>query len=122
MRTRTALALSALTSLAVLGGPALVAPADARPSDVEVPVVAGKAFTVTGNGFGHGRGLSQYGANTRAEKNQTVGQILAFYYPGTVRAKLAAPLKVWITADDDHSTQVRPAPGLTVTDLGTGRT
>jgi hypothetical protein len=36
-----------------------------------------------GNGYGHGVGMSQYGARGRAAAGQTHGEILDFYYPGT---------------------------------------
>jgi stage II sporulation protein D len=40
-------------------------------------------YEVEGHGFGHGVGMSQYGAQYRAaEYNQTVDQILKFYYSG----------------------------------------
>jgi len=42
-----------------------------------------KVYIVEGHGFGHGVGMSQYGAQWRAEKhNQSVDQILKFYYSG----------------------------------------
>jgi SpoIID/LytB domain protein len=41
------------------------------------------AFTVTGGGWGHGMGMSQYGANEMAENpNIKYTDILKFYYPG----------------------------------------
>ncbi|XQY91533.1 SpoIID/LytB domain-containing protein [Metabacillus sp. HB246100] len=42
----------------------------------------GDRFTVNGGGFGHGIGMSQYGASEMA-KTKTYNDILAFYYPGT---------------------------------------
>ena len=41
----------------------------------------GFSFTVTG--YGHGVGMSQYGANTMAKEGSTYREILAHYYPGT---------------------------------------
>ncbi len=38
-------------------------------------------FTVTG--YGHGVGMSQYGANAMAEKGSSWQEILLWYYPGT---------------------------------------
>jgi len=46
------------------------------------PVSAQTSFTVTGGGWGHGVGLSQYGAKGRAEAGHGADQILAAYYPG----------------------------------------
>lgn len=38
--------------------------------------------SIAGRGYGHGVGLSQYGANNRANAGQKYNTILAFYYPG----------------------------------------
>ena len=43
-------------------------------------------FFVTG--YGHGVGMSQYGANAMAESGSTWQQILQHYYPGTTLAPL----------------------------------
>lgn len=40
-------------------------------------------FTFTVTGFGHGVGMSQYGAKTLAEEGSDYAAILAHYYPGT---------------------------------------
>jgi stage II sporulation protein D len=41
------------------------------------------SFAITGRGYGHGVGLSQYGARGRALDGQTAEQILAHYFKGT---------------------------------------
>lgn len=40
-------------------------------------------FTISGKGYGHGIGMSQYGAKARAESGDSYSSILSFYYPGT---------------------------------------
>ena len=40
-------------------------------------------FTIRGAGFGHGVGMSQYGAMGYAEHGSNAAQILAHYYTGT---------------------------------------
>lgn len=40
-------------------------------------------MTFTTNGYGHGVGMSQHGANLLAKNGQTAEQILAHYYPNT---------------------------------------
>lgn len=40
-------------------------------------------FQITTRGYGHGVGLSQYGANALALTGKTYAEILAHYYPGT---------------------------------------
>ena len=48
------------------------------------PAFAGKArFTIRGAGFGHGVGMSQYGAYGFAKQGRTYDQILRHYYTGT---------------------------------------
>ena len=41
-------------------------------------------YTFIGGGWGHGTGLSQYGALGRAEAGHTYDEILAFYYDSTI--------------------------------------
>ena len=42
-----------------------------------------------GDGWGHGVGMSQYGAKSLAQSGYGYAQILGFYYPGTVLQRLA---------------------------------
>ena len=44
----------------------------------------GESFRFTVTGYGHGVGMSQYGANVMARQGETYTGILAHYYPGTV--------------------------------------
>ena len=45
------------------------------------------AFTFTVTGFGHGVGMSQYGADKMARQGADYVQILTHYYPGTILVK-----------------------------------
>ena len=64
--------------LLTLLGPAL------RPMLVHADGVSGLPdMTFYGRGYGHGVGMSQYGARGRALAGQTAPAILAHYYPGT---------------------------------------
>src|SRR5438105_12586621 len=47
------------------------------------PAGAGPVFFVTGHGWGHGIGMSQYGAQGFAQHGWTHDQILTHYYSGT---------------------------------------
>lgn len=77
---------------------------------------ASGAFTVSGRGFGHGRGMSQWGAYGAADAGLDWTRILDFYYPGTTRASVGdSTIRVWLSADTDGDTQVLPGPGLTAT-------
>jgi hypothetical protein len=86
------------------------------PARADSAVSAG--FTIRGAGWGHGWGMSQYGAYGAARKGLTWRQILAFYYPGTRLSTMSAgtKIKVGISADNDNSLRVLPATGLTVRD------
>jgi stage II sporulation protein D len=44
-------------------------------------------FVLTGGGYGHGVGMSQYGAFAQATAGRTYTDILGFYYPGTAVGK-----------------------------------
>lgn len=47
------------------------------------PAGSGPLFLVSGHGWGHGVGMSQYGAYGYAQHGAAFQQILAHYYPGT---------------------------------------
>ena len=85
-------------------------------------VPAGGVLRLTGHGFGHGHGMSQYGAQGAALKGLTHRQILAFYYPGTTLGTTTGSIRVLISADTDHDVRVVPSAGLRVREVGTGAT
>ena len=43
-----------------------------------------ETFTIATKGYGHGVGMSQYGASVLAGQGKTCAEILAYYYPGAV--------------------------------------
>jgi SpoIID/LytB domain protein len=51
-------------------------------------VPSNRTYTIDGHGFGHGKGLSQRGAQGAATAGLDVNQILAFYYPGTTQTQI----------------------------------
>ena len=103
-----ALAASALT-LALLVVPG-AGPAAAYPSDNVV---------VSGHGFGHGRGLGQYGALGYALKGMAYGDILAHYYsntsPGTIPNN---NISVELAANSGLDTIVQQEKGHLTTSAG----
>ncbi len=118
--------LSGLTAIA-LGLTGLTVAVTARPAAATVtvdevyPVQAGGIFSLDGHGWGHGHGLSQYGAQGGASLGRTADQITSFYYPNTVKATLPnTPIRVLLLARRGVDSQLYPAAGLTVTDLATG--
>lgn len=79
------------------------------------PRPADGTFRLQGHGYGHGTGMSQWGAQGAAKAGRTSSQILAQYYPGTTLTTGGpSSLRVWITADSG-TVWVRPSAGLAVT-------
>src|SRR5919202_2822731 len=79
MRARTVLTLTlALACLLLTGGGALAA----------------SRFTIRGAGFGHGVGMSQYGAYGFAQNGWAYRDILAHYYTGTAIGNLDPATRV----------------------------
>lgn len=56
---------------------------DVLKSTLFVPVVADGTVRFEGRGWGHGAGLSQFGAKGMADRGYGYREILAHYYPGT---------------------------------------
>ncbi|WP_102349227.1 SpoIID/LytB domain-containing protein [Bacillus sp. Marseille-P3661] len=48
----------------------------------------GKSYVISGRGFGHGAGMSQWGAKQMADKGKSYQDILLHYYPGTTLTSL----------------------------------
>ena len=83
---------------------------------------AGSSFTLAGHGSGHGRGMSQYGANGAARAGLTAAQITSFYYPGTTLAAQGDPqLRIYLSALGSAGTTVPQQTGLTLNDGRTTR-
>jgi len=64
------------------------------PSPVPTPIVLGSTVTFFGRGYGHGVGLSQYGARGRALAGQTSTSILAHYYRGATLGTIAPTSRI----------------------------
>lgn len=67
------------------------------------PAAAAQSVVMEGGGFGHGVGMSQYGARSMATKGFTAPQILGHYYHDTTLASREAPtpyLTVGLTTSD----------------------
>ncbi|MCM0621309.1 SpoIID/LytB domain-containing protein [Nocardioides bruguierae] len=108
--------LALLLGLAVL--PA--APAGAATGRGSWDVSGTTTLRLVGHGFGHGHGLSQYGAEGAARAGLTAAEIIAFYYPGTDVGRARGRLRVLLTADADDRLVVLPTPRLAARDLTTG--
>jgi stage II sporulation protein D len=61
----------------------LLAAGSAAPAEGRRTVATGATFLISGHGWGHGVGLSQYGAYGYAQHGFTYDRIVAHYFPGT---------------------------------------
>lgn len=77
-------------------------------------------FGFDGRGFGHGRGLSQYGAYGAALRGLSSAQILAFYYPGAVLGTAPDASRRVLLAGEDADAVVTNVAGLTVRNEASG--
>jgi stage II sporulation protein D len=102
--------------LLVVATPAAPASAD---DPYDVPDRA--TITITGDGSGHGRGMSQYGAYSAARQGVKYREILKTYYPGTRFGQARGSIEVAILGDDDRDLVVQHHDRLTVHSLASGR-
>ncbi|HKN51714.1 MAG TPA: SpoIID/LytB domain-containing protein, partial [Amycolatopsis sp.] len=122
---RTALACALVTGSGVLGA-GLGQPQPAVAASAQVfQVPPNGVFALTGHGWGHGHGLSQYGAYGAAKVDgMTYRQILAFYYPDTTPTGLPLGSPVRVVLHDTMAGQLPVAPRggakLTVTTTADG--
>ncbi len=106
---------AAATLAATVAATLLAAPAGA---DEVYPTPPDRVFTISGHGWGHGTGMSQYGALGAALGGRSAGQILDFYYPGTTDTVLAAAtIRVLLQDASTTSVPVAAVPNLRVRDL-----
>jgi hypothetical protein len=77
--------LAGLVAVLALAG---VAAARLPRRDEVIERPADGVFAVDGHGWGHGRGMSQWGAQGAASLGRTADEIVAAYYPGTARGVL----------------------------------
>lgn len=114
---------TAISAALVAGIMAVAGPAPSAAAAEYYPVPASGAWTIDGRGYGHGRGMSQWGAQGAALSGLTAGDILAFYYPGTAQRQIGNPvLKVQLraTTSSDVRVDALGGQGMTVTDLASG--
>lgn len=116
---------SPATRLRALAGSALGATllVAALPAVAPSAAAAGpETVRITGKGWGHAKGLSQYGALRRAQAGQSAAQILDAYYPGTATGQASGAIRVLVTADTTTNVVVQARPRLKVRSVATGRT
>jgi SpoIID/LytB domain protein len=113
--TRACLAL-VLAGAGVLGGGSPALGVD------HLSVPKGATIAIHGRGYGHGHGMSQYGAQGAAKQGLSTAAILHFYYPRTKAGHVAGSVRVLLTATIGEATVVVDRPGLQVRDLTRGTT
>src|SRR3954453_6608726 len=116
---RAAVRTSGALITAALVVPLLSSPTGAVTVRESFTVPATGSFTIVGHGFGHGHGMSQYGANGAARRGLRHGRILAFYYPGTTPAKTSGWIRVRITDHTSGDLVILAQPGLVLRDRAT---
>ncbi len=98
---------------------ALVAVVATAASAQPAPTVGEALFVVSGRGWGHGVGMSQYGAYGQALEGRTHDEILTYYYSGTELGK-TGPKKLRVLLAEGRAAVTLASPGpFTVVD-GTG--
>jgi len=90
--------------------------------EVNQSYAVARTVVLSGHGFGHGHGMSQYGAQGAARQGLTYKQIIDFYYPSTSWSQVTGKVRVLISADTTSDVVVAAMPGLRLTDIGAGRT
>ena len=85
------------------------------------PAGSGPLLVFTGHGWGHGVGMSQYGAYGYAQHGWTAQQILSHYYPGTTVGKAPVSRVRVLLADKKKTLTVSSGVPFSVRD-GLGKT
>jgi len=76
-----------LLALALVSSAIVLTASAAGVAQPAQPVPGEALFLVSGHGWGHGVGMSQYGAYGMARDGKSYAQILAYFYPGTQLGK-----------------------------------
>ena len=121
-RTLAIVATSGLVAALLTIGPAAT-PASAGPS----------SYHIEGGGFGHGVGMSQYGARGYADVGYSYQDILKAYYSGVAVSPITQPatLRIWLGEDTTQRVDATLSPsgpanfviaGTTVATAASGET
>lgn len=111
-RRRLSAVIGAVSATALVGGVGLVG---VTASDrVEIGLTAGSEITLIGHGFGHGRGMGQYGAYGYAKQGWSYRQILQHFYGGTTFGRPANPIVNVALSNKSGGVSVRSDAGMSV--------
>ena len=93
-------------------GLSAVTPDPAPSASVDTAVPMGGVVTINGHGYGHGIGMSQYGAQGAARQGVAYDTILSTYYPGTTLARRSGSIRVLVSQDTSDPVDVQATSGL----------
>ena len=114
---RAKAAAVSLFLLAVAGSSATAAPRAPTPAVIPASTV----YAISGRGWGHGVGMSQYGALGFARRGWTYGRILAHYYRGTTLGRAPQSRVRILLSEGTRSVRISSSAPFTVRDA-TGTT
>jgi len=106
----------ALTVAALAAGSARAGSVCASTCSFQAPAGSGALLVFSGHGWGHGVGMSQYGAYGYALHGATYDQIIAHYYPGTTLGPAPASTIRVLLADKKKKVTIAADGNLTVVD------
>jgi len=113
MRTTIVLLVALFVAAQAAASPA---PTASTAPPAVAATLSAPVYVLTGGGYGHGVGLSQYGALAQAKANRSYKDILSFYYPGTtIGAAPLAKVRVLI-ADAKPTVKIASTVPFTVVD------
>lgn len=115
MRCRL-LALLVAAAAAALAAGAARAGSVCDTSCFQAPAGSGALLVFNGHGWGHGVGMSQYGAEGYALHGSTYAQILAHYYPGTTLGRAPASTIRVLMLDRQKQVTITGTGRMTVVD------
>ena len=109
-------ASTCILALALVASSSLIVPHTHQASAQTGTSSAQRTLEVSGGGWGHGVGMSQYGALGRAEAGLSHTQILQFYYEGTeiLQRSDLVPLSVNVLVNVHSQTVFRPTGQISV--------
>ncbi|QSR27633.1 SpoIID/LytB domain-containing protein [Nocardioides aromaticivorans] len=107
------IARAALTALATVA-PLAVVPGVVAPGPAVASAAGAAEFQLDGRGWGHGKGMSQWGAQGAATDGLGFRQIVNFYYPGTRVGSATGDIRVLLTAETRQALVVGHRSGLSV--------
>ena len=95
---------------------AATSPAPPASEPPATTALSAPVYVLTGGGYGHGVGLSQYGAMAQAKVSRSYRDILGFYYPGTTIGSAPVSKVRVLVADAKPTVKIASTVPFTVVD------